>query len=239
MFESKKVLMIGLASVAMACGEICDNNIDDNGDDLIDCADAEKCSVDGACAVAANANTDAVRGAEADVANGNAVFEFTTKNLGVDAAVFVIAISNTEDTCAFVKGDLAVTDGNAVIFIVADGTQADPTLAFTSGTSFVGNGADKLGIGNFQSIQAGALAAFAGGGDTGSFTFDKVGADGFVSGSFQDQVTQDFTVDAEFDTDGNGDGTFDFLTIAPVAMTADFTNANQKCDGLADLLLGP
>jgi hypothetical protein len=236
MLEAKHFL-VGLSVFAVACGEVCDDNIDNNKNELIDCAEAEQCGADPACAVAANAESGAVRGGEADIANGNVAFEFITANLGVDAAVFVAVITDQADSCALILDNLGVTDGKIVVYVAADGTQPDPALAFTAGATFVGDGGIRLAGANMQIIAAGALVANANSEQTGSVTFDKIGADGFVSAAVSDQLTQDLTVEAEFDTDADGDNINDFLAIAPVSLTADFTNASN-CPGLAAAILG-
>jgi hypothetical protein len=234
---AKRFLAVGVSVFSIACGEVCDDNVDNNKNELIDCAEAEQCGEDPACAVAATAESGAVRGGEADFAAGSVAFEFATVNLGVDAAVFVAVASDQPDSCALILDNLGVTDGKIIVFVAADGGEPDPALAFTAGATFVGDGQFTLAGANMQIIAGGALVANANSEQAGSITFDKIGADNFVSASFNDQLTQDLTVEADFDTDANADGINDFLAITPVSLTANFTNASN-CPGLANEILG-
>jgi hypothetical protein len=239
MFETKKLFVIGLATLALACNKekVCNDDIDDNENGLIDCADVEQCGADPACAVTADADTGAVRNFEADIANGNVAFEAITVNIGINAAAFAAVMSDQADTCALLTGAAVAADAKIAVIIGLDTTQADPKIAFASGTTFVGDGATKFVIAAAQVIQAGAVVANSNSEATATFDVDKLGADGFSSASVISQLTQDITVEAEFDTDANNDGVNDFLAIAPVDISANFTNATN-CPGLANVLLG-
>jgi hypothetical protein len=221
----------------LACGKekICDDNLDDDENGLIDCLDVDQCGADPACAVAANSDTDAIRGAEADIVNGNVAFEFATVNVGVEVGAFIAVVSDTANTCDLIKGALVVADAKVNIFIALDAVETDPLLAFPEGATFTSDGIAKFAIAAFQVVQADAVVAngTSAATDAGNtITLNKIGADGFVSADFQAQINQDLTVEAEFDTDADADGINDFLAITPINAAADFTNAS-KCDGLA------
>ena len=266
MFETKKLFVIGLAALALACNKekVCDDNLDDNEDGLIDCEDAEQCGEDPACEVTANAATDALRGAEADIAAGNVAFEIATVNVGVEAAVLVALVSDQADTCALISDNLAVTDLKLAGFIAIDAIETDPNLAFASGTTFTGDGVTRIGAGFMQVIAGGLLSASGNSDQDSSINIAKLGADGFASANTQFDVVFDVTVAAEFDTDTDGQGECsndalitctvatqdadcgvgntcvnlnDALTVAPVATAIDFTNATA-CPGLANAILG-
>jgi hypothetical protein len=240
MFETKKLFAIGLATFALACAaeDVCNDNLDNDENGLIDCADADQCGADAACAVAADAVTGDIAGiqvVDASVANGTAIFEIVAANIqGTEISVFLSAVSDNADICNILVNQEQV-DFTANLGL-ALALEPDPAVAFVQGDSITGNGVNAFVDYVTIVVSGGALAAQAQTNQDATINFDKIGADGFVSANGDGSLVLEFSDTANFDTDVNADGVNDAKTIAAVDANFEFTNASE-CVGLAGVFV--